>query len=283
MKTVLLFPNAEKDKGLDVTRETSVIFGKLGVVSLISDEFQGTGIPEVQLRPLKEALEAAEMVVSVGGDGTLLRAARYAMKRGLPLLGVNAGYTGFLTEIERDELSLLERVARGDFSIDRRTLLEPALLRGGEETGMNPALNDVVLTRGNCAQAILMELLVDGRVMSSFLADGLIVATPTGSTAYSMSAGGPIVEPDADCLVVTPICPHGLSARAFVLSARRELVLRPLRLEERPAYVTVDGARPVDLRPGDQVRIRRSDLTADIVRLKERQFYDVINHKLKGR
>lgn len=282
MKTILLFPNAEKDIDFTVTRGVASVFSSLGITCLIPEEFGGTKSGALAL-PLGEALKTAEMVISVGGDGTLLRAARFVMKSGLPLLGINAGRTGFLTELERDETHLLSRVAEGEYTIDRRALLAPVLLRKDGETELAHALNDVVLTRGSCAQAVMMDILVDGRVMSSLLADGLIVATPTGSTAYSMSAGGPIVEPDADCIVVTPICPHALYAHSFVLSAQREIVLRPLRLEERPAFVTVDGARPVDLNPGDRLRIRQSALTADIVRLKERPFYDVIRDKLKDR
>jgi NAD+ kinase len=282
MKAVLLFPNAEKDTGLTVTRGAASVLNGLGVTCLIPEPFEGMDSGAIA-RPLEEALKEAEMVISVGGDGTLLRAARSAMRHGLPLLGVNAGRTGFLTELERDETHLLSGVASGEYTIDRRSLLEPVLMRESGEIELAHALNDVVLTRGGCAQAVMIELLVDGHVMSSLLADGLIVATPTGSTAYSMSAGGPIVEPDADCIVVTPICPHALYAHSFVLSARREIVLRPRRLEERPAAVTVDGATPVDLRPGDRLRIRRSALTADIVRLKERRFYEVIGDKLRDR
>lgn len=282
MKTVLLFPNEKKDAGLAVTRTAASVLRGLGVACLISDAFEGMD-SGAQARPLDQALQEAEMVVSVGGDGTLLRAARSAMKYGLPLLGINAGRTGFLTELERDETHLLSRVAAGEYTIDRRALLEPVLLRDGGEIALPHALNDAVITRGSCAQAVMIDLLVDGHLMSSLLADGLIAATPTGSTAYSMSAGGPIVEPDADCIVVTPICPHGLYAHSFVLSAKRELTLRPLRLEERPAFVTVDGAKPVDLCPGDCLRIRRSDRFANIVRLKDRYFYDVISDKLKDR
>ncbi|MCL2031123.1 MAG: NAD(+)/NADH kinase [Oscillospiraceae bacterium] len=282
MKTVLLFPNENKDAGLTVTRAAVSVLRGLGMTCLIPDALAGLD-SGAEARPLDEALERAEMIISVGGDGTLLRAARAAMRRGLPLLGINAGRTGFLTELERDETHLLSRVAAGDYSIDCRALLETTLMRKSEETGLALALNDVVVTRGGCAQAMMIDLLVDGRVMSSLLADGLIVATPTGSTAYSMSAGGPVVEPDADCIVVTPICPHALYAHSFVLSARRELVLRPLRLEERPAFVTVDGAKPVDLEPGDRLRVRRSARVVEIVRLKERHFYDVISDKLKDR
>lgn len=282
MKTVLLFPNPEKDQGLAITRGAAAILRALGVECLISDEFDETLVEEAESVPLQQALVTAEMVISIGGDGTLLRAAPYTLKRSLPLLGINAGRIGFLTELERNELHLLSRVAQGSFSLEHRMLLEAVLLRDGQEMPLATALNDVVLTRGSCAQAVMLDLLVDGHLMSTLLADGLIAATPTGSTAYSLSAGGPVVEPDADCIVITPICPHALYAHSFVLSAGREIVLRPLHLEERPAFITADGAKPVHLETGDTVRIRRSKLTADIARIKDRRFIDLVNDKLKN-
>lgn len=282
MKTVLLFPNAEKDLELAVTRGAAAILRTLGVNCLLSDEYAGRWDGDAETLPLEQALIAAEMIISIGGDGTLLRAAPYTLRRGLPLLGINAGRTGFLTELERDELHLLCRIAQGQFTVEKRMLLEAVLLRDDQEIPVATALNDVVVTRGSCAQAVMLELLVDGRMMSRLLSDGLIVATPTGSTAYSLSAGGPVVEPGADCIVVTPVCPHALYAHSFVLSAQREILLKPLHVEERPAFITADGARPIHVECGDAVRIHRSEKTADIVRIKDRPFYDLVHEKLKN-
>jgi NAD+ kinase len=282
VKTVLLFPNEHKDRELKVTRSAARVLNGAGVTCLIPERFSDT-VEGAKPMPLENALEQAGLVISIGGDGTLLLAAPFALRAGLPLLGVNAGRTGFLTELEAGEIDMLCRIPGGEYSLDRRILLDAQISRAQGGDALNSALNDVVVTRGESAQTIFIDLLVDGRVMNSFFADGLIAATPTGSTGYCMSAGGPIVEPSAECIVITPICPHALYARSFVLDSRREIIMRPKKLDERPAFVTVDGANPVRLCPGGEVRVTRSSLRVDICRLKDRQFYDIINEKLKYR
>ena len=281
MKTVLLFPNAQKDRGLTVTRDVAALLRGLGFTCLLPAERVTDSIDDATTLPLVQALAQAELIISIGGDGTLLQAAPAALQTGLPLLGINAGHTGFLTELERDELPLLGQLAQGNYQLDNRIMLDVTLTRGGRILLNRTALNDLIVSHAG-PQAVMMDLIVDGRLMMDFLGDGLIVATPTGSTGYSLSAGGPIVEPGTDCLVVTPICPHALYAHGFVLSGQRVLTLVAYSTAERPAYCSVDGCRPIPLQEGDLVRATRSDKTVDICRLKDRQFYDIINHKLKG-
>ena len=236
--------------------------------------------PGVALGSLDEELADAGVLVCFGGDGTILHAAHEANARGIPVLGVNLGSIGFMAELEHGELSLLSRLAGGRFGIERRMMLDVCVRREGRVVFSEQALNDAVITKGAVARVLDLEVTGDRVTISSFAGDGLVVSTPTGSTAYSMAAGGPIVEPTAANIIITPICAHSLHAKPFVLDAGRSVGVRLTPGGKKTAYLSVDGGRAFRVGPGDWVECRRSRQTTQLVKLTGRSFYERINQKL---
>lgn len=244
----------------------------LGVANLLGHSSLGL--------PLSQMLEQVEVLVVLGGDGTLLRSARKAAPRGIPLLGVNLGHLGFLTEVDLPELfPSLERLLSGKYTIEERMMLEARVIRGGSVVEQIIGLNDAVITKGAFARLIFLETYVNDDFVTTYPADGLIVATPTGSTAYSLSAGGPLVTPELDLMVVTPICPHSLWARPLVIDAG-SAVRVVVRSEKGEVMLTVDGQQGYRLRLGDTVSICRSAHRARLIRLKKRSFFYLLRQKL---
>lgn len=215
-----------------------------------------------------------EAVISVGGDGTLLRANEWAMQRNLPVLGVNVGRVGFLTEIEMDQLfDACCRLAKDEYSIENRMMLEASF--DGKST---TALNDIVLSRGGYARLIGLDAWVDGDPIGSYLADGLIISTPTGSTGYSLSAGGPIVCPEVECMLITPICAHSLQHRPVITSASQTVSIR--LKDHAKAMLSIDGREAALFEPGQALTIRRATRPARFIRLESGSFFSKIRIKL---
>jgi NAD+ kinase len=230
--------------------------------------------------PRPEVGDNCQLIVVLGGDGTLLSAARAIAGREIPLFAVNLGGLGFLTAITVDELyPELERAFRHEHRIAYRRMLHCELWRGDRMVGQNEALNDVVLTKSSIARMIEVEARVDGHFMCIYKADGLIVATPTGSTAYSLSAGGPIVFPKVAALCITPICPHMLTNRP-VLVPDDSVIQIISRAEKETAYLTIDGQVGAPLERGDSIVCRRSDKSVQLVRPPRMMFFDVLREKL---
>ena len=198
----------------------------------------------------------------------------------IPILGVNMGSIGFMAELESGELPLLSRLANGKFSVERRMMLDVMVRREGRQLFAEMALNDAVVTKGAVARVLDLEVTGDRVVISSFSGDGLVVATPTGSTAYSMAAGGPIVEPTVENIIITPICAHSLHAKPLVLDGARSVGVRITPGSKKTAYLSVDGGRAFRVQPGDWVECRRSRQATQLVRLTGRSFYERINQKL---
>ena len=230
--------------------------------------------------------EPVDMIVSLGGDGTLLRAARTVIGRGLPLLGVNVGTLGFLTTAGQDELdSALDRLAAGDYFLDRRFTLKACVLaEDGTELDIHHALNDFVIHKASIAARVTrLDLWVEGGIrreeIGSFSGDGVILASPTGSTAYSLSAGGPIVHPTMECLVVTPICPHTLAVRPLVIPASRRVTVRAAD-HDQDLILTVDGQEARGLGHGESVRVQKGDQEIQLVRFPGQSFFSTLRKKL---
>ncbi len=227
-----------------------------------------------------EIYERAELAVVLGGDGFILDAARRAAPTGVPILGINLGRVGYMTELETDELSLLDKYFEGDYRIDERAMLEVTLVSSsGSKKFSSFALNDVVVANGSTARIVDLTLMEDGETISSYRADGLIVATPTGSTAYSLSAGGPIIDPKLACFCVTPVCPHSLGARPLVFPDTARLGIKNTCVREKVLHITVDGRATYDMFYGDVAEITRSSLTTKLVRIKNSGFYSKIRAK----
>jgi NAD+ kinase len=228
-----------------------------------------------------EVVADADLAIVLGGDGTLLSIARLVGPRQVPILGVNLGGLGFLTEITLHELfPTLETVLRGEFAVSRRLTMTARILRASEVVGSYEALNDVVVTKTAPSRIVDLEAYVNGEYLATFRADGLIVATPTGSTAYCLSAGGPIIYPSLPALVVIPICPHTLTNRPLVLPDSAEIEIMPAAVGE-DVHLTVDGQVGVGLRHRDVVSLRRSDRTITLIKSPKMNYFELLRTKLK--
>ena len=217
-----------------------------------------------------------------GGDGTILHMAKTATRHGIPILGVNIGTMGFMAEVENSEMDLLARLATDDYVLDERMMLDVVVHRGRDIIFHDIGLNDVVVTKGAVARIVHLDVRCDGIQAMEFGGDGVIVATPTGSTAYSLSAGGPIVEPEANSFVVTPICAHDMGSRGFIASDMRVITVGLTHNARRNAFLSVDGGKALKMNIGDIATIRKSNLKTKLIRLKDRSFYDVVNMKFKN-
>ncbi len=283
---IVLSPNPYRDRGLRAALAAQRILENAGAQTAICLPFevdQGSRLDlpaGAALGQMEEELEDANVLVCFGGDGTILHASHEANARGIPILGVNLGSIGFMAELEHNELSLLTRLAGGKFGIERRMMLDVCVRREGRRVFDQQALNDAVLTKGAVARVLDLEVTGDRVTISSFSGDGLVVATPTGSTAYSMAAGGPIVEPTAENIIIAPICAHSLHAKPFVLGSNRSVGVRLTPGSKKTAYLSVDGGRAFRVGPGDWVECRRSRQTTQLVKLTGRSFYERINQKL---
>ena len=283
---IVLSPNPYRDRGLRSAQYAKRVLERSGVESVVClpfelDEGSHLELPaDLPLGDLFRELEGADMLICFGGDGTILHSAREATAKNIPVLGINLGSIGFMAELEHNELSLLSRLADGRFGMERRMMLDVTVRREGLPVFTELALNDAVVTKGAVARVLDLEVSGDRVVISSFSGDGLVVATPTGSTAYSMAAGGPIVEPTAENIIITPICAHSLHATPFVLDRDRTVGVRLAPGGKKTAYLSVDGGRAFRIQPGDWVECRRSRQVTRLVRLTGRSFYDRINQKL---
>jgi NAD+ kinase len=252
-----------------------------GVEVLLETRTAGLLGPEAKGLDVPALAAAADLLVVLGGDGTILRLLHHAPGGVPPVFGINLGSLGFLTGVSGDDWErAVEAIASGNYRVSARTLLRVELETGGCVAGMFTGLNDAVLSRGQHSQLIKVEVRVDGEGFCVYNADGLIVATPTGSTAYSMSAGGPVLLPDSRCLVLTPICPHVLTNRSAVLPDTARLELR-LVGGDPGVTVNVDGQVVRDFGPGDVLRISRAEEMLQLATLPGRTFSEVLREKLK--
>ena len=282
---IVLSPNPYRDKGLRAAQSAAKILKNAGVETSMCLPFsvEGTNIEfpkHIELKDTREELKNADMLICFGGDGTILHAAKDANEFRLPILGVNLGSVGFMAELEQGELSLLSKLAAGMYSVEERMMLDVTARRDGKVVFSDLALNDAVVTKGAVARVVDLEVFSDKVPITDFAGDGVVVSTPTGSTAYSMSAGGPLVEPTAENIIVTPICPHSVNARSFVLGAGRAVSVKLGRLSKKAAYLSSDGGKAFKLCGGDVLEIRRSQSVTRLVRLTGRSFYEVMSQKL---
>ncbi|MBQ8250169.1 MAG: NAD(+)/NADH kinase [Clostridia bacterium] len=222
-----------------------------------------------------ELYTAPDVLIVLGGDGSILKAARRCAGGDAAILGINLGRIGYMAELEIDELSLLDRIAEGDYRVEKRMMLEATI--GGERLY---ALNEAVLGGASIFRIVEIELYCDGNLVNRYRADGLIASTPTGSTAYSMSAGGAVVDPRMDAMIVTPICSHSLSATPLVFSAESELIMENVTEREEQLYLNVDGCEMRTLAYGETVTLRKGDKNVNFIRLKDGGFYQVLRHKM---
>ncbi len=279
-RTVGLILNSHKAQIVEIGRGLAEFLRRQGVETVaLGEEAAALG-----LAPLTEEAfcACAQMVLVIGGDGTMLRAARTVYGWEIPLLGINQGYMGFLTELEVEQAETgLRQVLRGEYQVERRMMLQAQVYRDGDCIADVSALNDLVVTKGALSRILWMDLYLGEQLVGRYHGDGLIFSTPTGSTGYSLSAGGPIVFPALELCIVSPICPHSLTARPLIFSPAHGLTVR-MGANQNDAVLTVDGQKGVELREHDEIRVSKARYDTCLMVLKERDFFAVLHRKLNG-
>ncbi len=286
LKKVILTPNPYRDKNFETVRTAAKILTDAGIEVKMCLPFEvdrNYELPkDLRFSRLDREIGTAEMLICFGGDGTILHMAKTATRHGLPILGVNIGTMGFMAELESAELHELARLAEDDYQIDERMMLDVSVYRDRSIIFHDICLNDIAITKGSVARIVNMSVKCDGVQAMECGGDGMVISTPTGSTAYSLSAGGPIVEPDAHSILITPICSHDVASRSIVVSEKRVITVELSRNARRNAFLSVDGGKALRMNMGDVATIKKSPLVTKLIRLKDRSFYDVINMKFKN-
>ena len=286
MEKVLVRPNPTREKTLDIMPTIISAIYRYGFKVFIGEQFKeqlAASLGEKATFCTEEAgLDQCDFALVIGGDGTILRIAQAAAVRKKPVLGINVGTLGFMSELEVQELWEMEKLRKGDFWLDTRMMINVRVVDPQGNTVFEAeGLNDAVISKGVVSRVIRLYVYVDDKETIRLSSDGIIVCTPTGSTAYSLSAGGPILEPSSDCLAVTPICPHSLGAKSFVLGADKVIRITPPP-QENAVYLSVDGFQSCVVAPGNSILIRRSPITFSLIRIKGLGFYEVVSKKLSN-
>lgn len=286
MKKVILTPNPYRDRNFQTVRDAMRILTRSGIdvkVCLPFEVDRSYDLPkDIRFCRLDRELPTSDMVICFGGDGTILHMAKAATRCGVPILGVNIGTMGFMAELESTELQELSRIATGDYVVDERMMLDVTVHRDRDIIFHDICLNDAAVTKGAVARIVHLNVDCDGIQAMECGGDGVIIATPTGSTAYSLSAGGPIVEPEANGILITPVCAHDFGSRSIVVSEKRVVTVGLTHNARRNAFLSVDGGKATKINMGDVITIRKSNLSTRLIRLKSRSFFDVVNMKFKN-
>ena len=283
MKNIIVFSNIDRDPVFMIALKVSEILhanGRLTKLCPMVYEDEPVDLSEFNFETsvFEDELDDAELVITIGGDGTILQAARATADKGIPILGINAGGKGFMAELELDDVKQISSVANGNYKTESRMMLDVEVKRNDEVIKHDFALNDVVIKGDN--KVIDLTLYGDNQRIMQFSGDGAVIATPTGSTAYSMAAGGPIVEPSVQNIIVTPICAHVLEAKSIILDSNRRVTVQVGYKKHNPAYMSVDGGIHFDILSGDIINICRSEMSTKLVRITDRSFYQKVNEKL---
>lgn len=278
---ISVFPNLNNNGVSELAFDVIKILTDGGADVYVQNEYKPIfKSTKAKFENVNKAMSLCDCAIAIGGDGTTLNIAKKAAFLNKSALGINAGRLGFMSGIERDELSLLTKLINKEYIIDERTMLKATIKKDGEVLSSHHCLNDIVVSRGNFARLIDVTITCDGRSVSNMRSDGVIISTPTGSTAYSMAAGGPVVSPEADCIIETPICPHSLMDRSIIFSADKELIVTANNDQNNSPIMTVDGQEAVNLTPGCQIHIKKSDITTKLIKLKPENFYEILNKKI---
>ena len=279
IQRVGIIANNEKEKTAPFTQSLMQWLEKRGVQVLLEEETaKHVNAPEGFKRT--DAHVRLDLIAVLGGDGTMLRAARLMARHAIPIVGINMGTFGYLTEVNLKEThAAFELILKGDFITEKRMMLDVSVYRGGKKIGSGAVLNDVVINRGNLSRIIEMETFVDDQYLTTYKADGLIISTPTGSTAYSLSAGGPIVYPGKELIIINPICPHTLTNRPVIFPEKSRLKIT-MWTKDIGATVTLDGQESYRVGPGDVIDIKRSRYVTKLVLSPHRSYGEILRSKL---
>ncbi len=283
MKKILLNPNPLRDIDLDCTKKVVSFLKENGVETYISKEISGAEKTGASICDFNVAAKKADMIISFGGDGTLLHTANRVADIGVPVLGINIGRIGYMAELESNELSYLKNVLDGNYKIEERMMIDVSVRRNDQVVYDKTGLNDAVILKTGTIMTVDMDIYADNMFISRYSGDGVIIATPTGSTAYSLSAGGPIIDPMSRNITITPVCTHALTAKPIVLSYKRIINLVPQNSQNAAIGVSVDGDSGFELMHGDILTIKTSNKVTKLIHVKNTNFYDVLYTKLSDR
>lgn len=276
-----IMPNLDKKNASECTKKVIDKLDKLGIESMLDKKYEDIFDDcSAVFADFFAAIYEADFVIAIGGDGTIIHSAKHAVEYDKPLLGINVGRLGFMAGLEMDELPDLQGLVSKSYNIQQRMLLQCKHYSNGV-VNEYLALNDVVVSNGALSRIIDLDLITNDKKIASFRADGIILSTPTGSTAYALSAGGPIIEPSLNCISLTPICPHSLVTRTVIFSEEKTLVIRGSSLNLHPIYITVDGEQGARLEKEDYIEISKSQKKVKLICLNDKTFYEVLNQKFK--
>lgn len=282
-KKIILCPNPSRDRGMIATKAAQKILQELGFQTVVCSPFKDLregGFADFEVHPLQQELRSADLLITFGGDGTILHLAKLVALHKIPVLGINMGGLGFIAELEVGELETLRKLKDWNFDLEQRMMLDVSVIREGKQIYTNLGLNDAVIREGPISHVIHLKISSDGRHLADIAGDGVILATPTGSTAYSLSAGGPVVEPVTQSIIVCPICTHNMRFSSYVLSPEHVLKVELERNGRKPVYLCVDESRAFSLKADDQILIRRSKYVTRLIRLTEKSFCEIFAQKM---
>ncbi len=279
---ITLIPNLTRAEAAGVTSGICRSLKSLGAKFCFFPEYKSEfEFTDADFLPEDEALGGCDAVIAVGGDGSIIHAAKLAAVKQKPILGVNAGRLAFMAGLEDNELHLLSRLIEGDYTLDKRLMLKTSVMSGEKIIASDYCVNDCLITNEEKQRMTAIDVSLDGSRFNSYLCDGVLVSTPTGSTAYSLSAGGPVVDPELESILLTPLCPHSLVDRSLIF--RPDAVLTVNSAEERPLCISDDGTQPLTIDPGCKAVISRAEFTANFIRIKSDNFIDILYKKLAQR
>lgn len=278
---VALMPNLGKRDAAVHTENIIRTLHSFGAEVLLHQPMEpyfGT-LPVTVYEDFFQMIADCNVILAIGGDGTIIHAAKHGAQADKPILGINLGRMGFVAGLEKDELDILENLVQGNYKIEERMMLEVTYEDDGK-TFTKPVVNEAVLSRGALSKIVDFTVYSGGGAIGEYRADGLILATPTGSTAYSLSAGGPVIDPSMDCILLTPVCPHALSSRTVVFGGQTSLTVEGCSQYGSDVFLTLDGEDAVQIFEGEQVHFRKSDRRVQMIKLKQNSFLEVVKAKI---
>ena len=279
---ITLIPNLTRTESFEVTSGICSRLKELGAEYFFFPEYKKDfGFTDAKFLSPDEALTGCDAVIAVGGDGSIIHAAKLAILKHKPILGINAGRLAFMAGLESNELGLLSRLIDGDYTVDKRLLLKTSVIKDDKVIFSDYCVNDCLVTNEEKQRMSAIDVALNGKVFNSYLCDGVLVSTPTGSTAYSLSAGGPVVDPELESILLTPLCPHSLFDRSLIF--RPDAVLTVTSAENSNLCISNDGSQPIVIEPGCRAEISRAEFTANFIRIKSDNFIDILYTKLAQR
>lgn len=281
MKKIGIITNEDKDRDFTYTRLLAESIKRHGGSPLMTDVLSEASSAGVPCGSEQDLIDSCDYLVCLGGDGTFLKAARKVYRSRIPIMGINLGNLGYLAEVDRDNIeNAVKHLMEGKYEIEKRMMLEAVISRKGKDTITDVALNDVVITRGAVSRILHVKAYINDVFVDTFPGDGLIIASPTGSTAYSLSAGGPIADPDTEVMIMTPICPHILYSRSFI--TKSDSVVKAVVADgfDHHAMVSLDGREGYEITNGDHVSVRKSGYSINLIKIGKVNFFDILRTKI---